>query len=62
MTLARALDLDVEDTELEQRVLEMMVMLEGLHAVSAFRPGVVERDYAFKQRILQRVNAIIRGA
>ena len=62
MILARALDLDVDDAEMQQRVLEMMVVLEGLQAVSAFRPGVVERDYAFKQRILQRVNAIIRGA
>lgn len=61
LMLARSLDLGVDEKELEQRVLEMMVVLEGLHAVSAFRPSVIERDYAFKQRVLKRVNAVIRG-
>lgn len=58
---ARALDLRVEDEELELRVLEVMVVLEGLHAVSAFRPALVQQNYEFKQRLLKRVNAIIRG-
>ena len=61
MKRARALDLGVEDEELERRVLEVMVVLEGLHAVSAFRPALVERNYEFKQRLLKRANAIIRG-
>jgi hypothetical protein len=51
----------VEDEELERRALEVMVVLEGLHAVSAFRPALVERNYEFKQRLLKRANAIIRG-
>ena len=58
---ARALDLHVEDKELELRVLEVMVVLEGLHAVSAFRPALVQQNYEFKQRLLKRVNAIIHG-
>ena len=61
MKRARALDLGVEEQELERRVLEVMVVLEGLHAVSAFRPALVERNYEFKQRLLKRANAIIRG-
>lgn len=61
MTLARALELDVKEEELELRVLEVMVVLEGLHAVSAFRPALVQQNYEFKQRLLKRVNAIIRG-
>lgn len=61
MKRARALDLGVEEQELERRVLEVMVLLEGLHAVSAFRPALVERNYEFKQRLLKRANAIIRG-
>lgn len=61
MLVARSLDLGVDDDVLEQRVLEAMVVLEGLHAVSAFRPAVVEKNYEFKQRMLRRVNAIIRG-
>jgi AcrR family transcriptional regulator len=58
---ARALDLCVDDEELELRVLEVMVVLEGLHAVSAFRPALVQQNYEFKQRLLKRVNAIIYG-
>ena len=58
---ARALDLCVDDEELELRVLEVMVVLEGLHAVSAFRPALVQQNYEFKQRLLKRVNAIIHG-
>ena len=58
---ARALDLRVGDEELELRVLEVMVVLEGLLAVSAFRPALVQQNYEFKQRLLKRVNAIIHG-
>ncbi len=58
---ARALDLRVEEEELALRVLEGMVVLEGLHAVSAFRPSLVQQNYEFKQRLLKRVNAIIHG-
>ena len=61
MRRAEALRLEVEEQELERRVLEVMVVLEGLHVVSAFRPAVVERNYEFRQRLLKRVNAIIRG-
>lgn len=61
MTLSRALGLEVKDEELELRVLEVMVVLEGLQAVSAFRPALIERNYEFKRRLLRRVNAIIRG-
>ena len=61
MTVARALKQDVEERELERRVLEVMVVLEGLQAISAFRPALVERNYDFKQRLLRRVNDIIHG-
>ncbi|MCH8136723.1 MAG: TetR/AcrR family transcriptional regulator [Proteobacteria bacterium] len=61
MTLARALKQDVEEEELEGRVLEVMVVLEGLQAISAFRPALLERNHEFKQRLLRRVNKIIHG-
>ncbi len=61
MKRARALDLRVDEQELERRVLEVMVVPEGLHPVSAFRPALVEQNDKFKQRLLKRVNAIIRG-
>ena len=59
--LARALSIEADDEELERRVLEVMVLLEDLHAVSAFRPALVEQNYEFRQRLLDRANAIIRG-
>jgi len=59
---AKALDLGVDEAELEQRVLEAMAVLEGLHAVSAFRPALVGQSYEFRKRLLGRVNAIVRGA
>jgi AcrR family transcriptional regulator len=61
MTLARALKQDIEEEELERRALEVMVVLEGLQAISAFRPALLERNHEFKQRILRRVNNIIHG-
>lgn len=61
MQVAAALELGIDKKVLEQRVLEVMVVLEGLHAVSAFRPALIGRNYEFKQRLLRRVNAIIRG-
>lgn len=61
MRRAKGLDLGVDDKTLESRVLEVMVILEGLHAVSAFRPELVRSDDDFRQRLLERVNSIIRG-
>ena len=61
MTLARELKQDIEEEELERRVLEVMVVLEGLQAISAFRPALLERNHEFKQRLLRRVNTIIHG-
>jgi AcrR family transcriptional regulator len=61
MTYARALKITASEPELEQRVLEVMVLMEGLQVVSAFRPALVEKDDKFRQRLLDRANAIIRG-
>ncbi len=61
MTLARALKQDIEEEELERRALEVMVVLEGLQAITAFRTDLLERNHEYKQRILRRVNNIIHG-
>ena len=61
MGLVKALGLACPYVELERRVLEVMVVLEGLHVVSAFRPELVQQNYEFKQRLLKRVNAIVHG-
>ena len=62
MEYARALEIDATESELEQRVLEIMVLLEGLLAVSAFRPNLLTENDQFRQRLLDRAHAIIRGA
>jgi len=61
LRLAQALEPAVEASELERRVLAVIVLLEGLHAVSAFRPDVVARDEVFKQFLLAQANTIIHG-
>lgn len=59
--LARPLVPDLAVGELEQRVLATIALLEGLHAVSAFRPATVTRDDQFRQRMLGHINDIIRS-
>ncbi len=59
--LARPLVAGVSETELERRVLVAIALLEGLHAVSAFRPTIIEQDPEFKNRIIAHVNAIVYG-
>lgn len=60
-TMARPLVPEVHALELETRVLASIALLEGLHAVSAFRPATMRHDRDFKQRMLGHVNALIRG-
>jgi len=59
--MARPLVPEVEDAELERRALIVMALLEGLHAVSAFRPDAVAGGAALPERVLEQVNAVIRG-
>ncbi len=59
--LARRLEPKVRRPELEQRVLTAIAVLEGLHAVSAFRPTLFADDSRYKLRIVSLVNAIVRG-
>lgn len=59
--LARRLQPRVRAQEMERRVLTAIAVLEGLHAVSAFRPGLLADDPRYKKRIVALVNAIVRG-
>jgi AcrR family transcriptional regulator len=56
---ARPLVPELDEQELEQRALLVVALLEGLHAVSAFRPNSVRADENFRQRILAEVHTII---
>lgn len=59
--MARPLVPGVGEEELETRVLACIALLEGLHAVSAFRPATMRRDRGFKRLMQSHVNALIRG-
>lgn len=58
---AKRLQPKVRAQEMERRVLTAIAVLEGLHAVSAFRPALLADDPRYKKRIVALVNAIIRG-
>lgn len=60
--LARRLKPKVRPRKLERRVLTAIAVLEGLHAVSAFRPTLFADDSRYKLHIVSLVNAIVRGA
>ena len=59
--LARRLKPEVRPRKMERRVLTAIAVLEGLHAVSAFRPTLFADDSQYKVRIVSLVNAIVRG-
>lgn len=60
---ARPLVPGMDEQELEQRALLIISLLEGLHAVSAFRPNSIEPDEHFRRRVLDEVHAIlVRGS
>jgi len=61
MKLANDMDLGVEQSELEQRVLTVIVLLEGLHVVSAFRPELLDKDNKFNEVLVKQANDIIYG-
>lgn len=62
MERVRALITDVDDEELERRGLTVFLLMEGLHGVSAFRPALLKRNNPFRQHLLDKANAIVRGA
>lgn len=57
---ARPLVPKVSEGELQYRLLAIMALLEGLHAVSAFRPDTINLDDEFRGRMLGYANDILR--
>jgi AcrR family transcriptional regulator len=51
----------VDDEQMEMRALTVMALLDGLGSVAAFRPELVIHDSKFRQQMIDRANAIIRG-
>ena len=51
----------VDDERIEMRALTVMALLEGLGSVAAFRPELVIHNSKFRQQMIDKANAIIRG-
>ncbi len=57
----RDLDPGLSDNELQTRTTLVMAMLEGLHAVTAFKPDLMNSNTAFQEQLVSQVKAIARG-
>ena len=51
----------VNDEQIELRALTVMALFDGLGSVSAFRPDLVIKNKKFRQQMIDKANAIIRG-
>jgi len=52
---------DVDEAEIEQRALTIIATLEGLHAVSAFRPEKFSGADDFRTELIRNMNMIAKG-
>jgi len=57
----RPLCIGVDDEQIELRAITVMALFDGLGTVSTFRPELVIHDSKFRQRMIDRANAIVRG-
>ncbi len=62
-TQSRIRDLDptMTEQELQTRSTLVMAMLEGLHAVTAFRPDIMGSNTDFPEQLVSQVKAIAKG-
>ena len=62
-TRSRIRDLDptMSEQELQTRSTLVMAMLEGLHAVTAFRPDIMGSNTDFSEQLVSQVKAIAYG-
>ncbi len=62
-TRSRIRDLDptMTEQELQTRSTLVMAMLEGLHAVTAFRPDLMGSSTDFQEQLVKQVKAIAKG-
>jgi len=57
----RPLCAGVDDEQIELRALTVMALFDGLGSLSAIRPELVINNNEFRQQMIDRANAIIRG-
>ena len=60
-TRIRELDPKMSEDELQTRTALVMAMLEGLHAVTAFRPDLMSSSTDFQEQLVSQVKAIAYG-
>jgi len=60
-TRIRELEPEISDDELKTRTALVMAMLEGLHAVTAFRPDLMSSSTDFEEQLVSQVKAIAYG-
>ena len=60
-TRIRALELEISEDELQTRTALVMAILEGLHAVTAFRPELMSSRTDFEEQLVAQVKAIAYG-
>jgi AcrR family transcriptional regulator len=60
-TRIRDLNPGLSDIELQSRTALVMAMLEGLHAVTAFKPDLLNSSTDFQERLVSQVKAIACG-
>lgn len=62
VTCVHGLEPNLSASEVETRAALMMAMLEGLHAVTAFKPDLLQTNAGFQEKLVAQVMAIARGA
>ena len=60
-TRIRDLDPEISNEDLQTRTALVMAMLEGLHAVTAFRPELMNSNTDFQEQLVAQVRAIAYG-
>ena len=61
LTRIRAIDPQASAEQLDTRTSLVVAMLEGLHAVTAFKPDLMQSEADFQERLVEQVKAIAHG-
>lgn len=52
----------VDEETIKRRAMTLMLLFEGLQAVSAFKPELVRQNSKFRQHLINQANTIVRSA
>lgn len=57
----RPLCIGLDDEQIKLRAITVMLLFQGLASVSAFHPELIKPNNTFRQHMIDRANAIVRG-